>query len=150
MVPLEVQSQAFKVSQDQQTGSANRIGRQALGMALLACDARNEGGAPCALQYQKIIRDLSIGGEREATRFFSKRIDCSCLKERYKHLKLQPRVDMCLHCKRIKERSELRVCSNCKIAAYCSEQCQRAAWPKHKVKCNLSEDELMQHYLSRK
>lgn len=28
-----------------------------------------------------------------------------------------------------------KLCSSCRLAQYCSVNCQRAAWPKHKVRC---------------
>jgi hypothetical protein len=33
------------------------------------------------------------------------------------------------------ERVKLLRCTTCKIARYCSQACQRAAWPEHKKKC---------------
>ncbi|KDQ11942.1 hypothetical protein BOTBODRAFT_432510 [Botryobasidium botryosum FD-172 SS1] len=38
------------------------------------------------------------------------------------------------------EGTVLRKCSRCKISVYCSQQCQRSAWPAHKAIC-LSDDQ---------
>ncbi|KAJ7074557.1 hypothetical protein C8F01DRAFT_1100916 [Mycena amicta] len=43
------------------------------------------------------------------------------------------------HCdscgKRPKGAAELKTCGKCKVARYCSPDCQRKAWPTHKTKC---------------
>mmetsp|Transcript_36948 Transcript_36948/g.66458 ORF Transcript_36948/g.66458 Transcript_36948/m.66458 type:complete len:257 (-) Transcript_36948:74-844(-) len=82
-----------------------------------------------------MLRDLVQGGERETTRFFSKRIDCSCLKEKYKQVKHQPKLGMCSHCEQTKERRKFLVCTGCRNCQYCSKECQQADWPKHKDIC---------------
>jgi hypothetical protein len=40
-----------------------------------------------------------------------------------------------LHCK-------YKYCGRCNSAAYCSEECQKADWPKHKQRCRLIVEEL--------
>uniref|UniRef100_A0A7S2MWX3 MYND-type domain-containing protein n=1 Tax=Helicotheca tamesis TaxID=374047 RepID=A0A7S2MWX3_9STRA len=40
-----------------------------------------------------------------------------------------PSVGICL------ERDNLKACSRCKVAMYCSAECQRLDWPKHKKHC---------------
>ena len=82
-------------------------------------------------------RDLVQGGDRDVVRFFSKRITCSCLKEKYKRVKSEPKLGLCTYCKQRKERSELMVCALCRLPQYCSKACQGAHWPKHKVCCDL-------------
>ena len=43
----------------------------------------------------------------------------------------------CTNCKNHGRRKELQVCSNCKIARYCNEICQRNDWNTHKRICTL-------------
>ena len=83
------------------------------------------------------MRDLAEGGDRDIVRFFSKRITCSCLKEKYKQLKSEPKLGSCTNCKQRKERRKLMVCALCRLPQYCSKACQEAHWPEHKVCCDL-------------
>jgi hypothetical protein len=85
------------------------------------------------------IRDVRLGGgERELIRFYSKRIICSCLKEKYSQAKQsQPKImGRCTKCDGERERKSLMPSVRGKIAQYCCIECQVADWPKHKVVCN--------------
>ncbi|KAF7302089.1 MYND-type domain-containing protein [Mycena indigotica] len=42
-------------------------------------------------------------------------------------------------CQVCSKRGELRQCANCKTVQYCSRECQKAHWPKHKVHCKQSQ-----------
>ena len=80
-------------------------------------------------------RDIASGCERSLIQFFRQRIPCSCLDKKYTALKVQPKTGPCSHCKQMKERSALKVCSGCNREQYCSRDCQAAHWPVHKEKC---------------
>lgn len=81
-------------------------------------------------------RDLIQGCQRSLVRFYRKRIPCSCLDEMNAEAKPQSKTGLCDHCKQRKEyRAGLRDCSRCKLQQYCSEECQAAAWPRHKADC---------------
>ena len=71
------------------------------------------------------MADLAHDRERETTRFFAKRIDCTCLKEKYAQVKTQPKIGFCDHCHQKKKRRELMLCTRCGHVQYCSEKCQR-------------------------
>ena len=58
--------------------------------------------------------------------FLSKRIPCMCLGR-------TPRTDICQTCG--KEGEDFMCCSRCKVAAYCSKDCQVKEWPEHKKVC---------------
>jgi len=74
--------------------------------------------------------------EREIVRFYKKRIPCSCLDDLYSELKKsQVRGGRCFHCKQTIKRKDLKTCSRCKFAQYCSKECQISAWPSHKESC---------------
>lgn len=80
-----------------------------------------------ALQYFNSDRDL--------LRFYKDRASCNCLKGMYKEAKKMPSVDACHFCTKTYEVSKLFRCSACTIGQYCSQQCQKKDWTKHKVCC---------------
>ncbi|TFK63413.1 hypothetical protein BDN72DRAFT_322885 [Pluteus cervinus] len=46
----------------------------------------------------------------------------------------------CQYCLRTKaEVATLSKCAGCRIELYCSKECQKKAWPTHKVKCKLNQ-----------
>ena len=86
------------------------------------------------------IRDIGIGGKnsmkRDMKKFYRKRIACKCLKEMHLEArKSSTKLGVCYHCKEVKERALLMVCSRCRISQYCSRECQIASWPRHKCDC---------------
>ena len=80
-------------------------------------------------------RSTIEGCERSLTKFFAKRITCSCLAEKYSKTKAQDKTSLCRFCKERKKRNSLMVCSICRDVSYCSRQCQVADWPCHKEYC---------------
>ena len=82
------------------------------------------------------MRDLNSGSMRDGLKFFSKRVQCSCLKKMYQEArKILPKMDECLHCEKEFERVALSVCSRCMVTQYCSRECQVAHWPTHGPYC---------------
>ena len=86
------------------------------------------------------MRDLlgSSAKHRDELKFFRKRTSCKCLKDMHLEVrKVSPKLGTCYHCKEEKGRALLMVCSRCRIAHYCSRQCQVANWSGHKRECNI-------------
>jgi len=82
------------------------------------------------------VRSSSV--RRDALKFYSKRISCSCLKEMYQEARRTlPKTGICFGCQKEKERVALSVCSRCMIEQYCSRDCQVANWPVHKRDCGI-------------
>ena len=79
-----------------------------------------------------------ITNERDALKFFRKRVSCKCLKKMHLEArKTIPKLGMCwCCCNKEHERSALFVCSRCKVQQYCSRECQVKAWPEHKRQCD--------------
>ena len=48
-------------------------------------------------------------------------------------LELHPFVRCCSHCEKFSE--DLKRCSRCRQANYCSSECQRNDWKRHKLTC---------------
>src|SRR6218665_1278061 len=45
--------------------------------------------------------------------------------------------ELCVYCRL--ENSKMKKCTKCKSAAYCSRECQRADWKRHKTECQTQE-----------
>ena len=83
-------------------------------------------------------RDLHDGGDHAAVKYLSKHATCSCLKPILAELKKStPKLACCYQCDVSLEASKVMVCSKCKFSLYCSKKCQKAAWPKHRKRCQL-------------
>ena len=95
-------------------------------------------------EVQIKIRDLHYGSRRDALKFFSKRVSCSCLKSMHREARMtQPKMALCYGCQTEKKRVELSVCSRCMVTQFCSRECQVANWHKHKDKCDKYCQDLM-------
>ena len=84
-------------------------------------------------------RDLNSSGSvgRDLLKFYSKRIPCSCLTEMYSEARRTlPKMGSCSSCSVAKQRASLMVCSRCRVAQYCSKQCQGADWSEHEQYCD--------------
>ena len=73
--------------------------------------------------------------------FFRKRIPCTCLDEKYEVVKSITKMNVCENpsCNRLDRRaarSKMFYCAQCKQANYCSRECQKSDWKRHKDWCN--------------
>ena len=87
------------------------------------------------------IRDLLID-KKNLTKFFMKRAKCDCLKGLYKQVKPNTTIGVCSYCGVQKKRSDLLLCTGCRVAQYCSGDCQRSAWPEHQDSCAVYKTKL--------
>ena len=73
--------------------------------------------------------------------FYRKHIPCACLDEKYKEVKSVKKVGMCYNTScglpygRV-DRSKMLSCTRCGMANYCSVECQKNHWKKHKTGCD--------------
>ena len=79
----------------------------------------------------------ALPSRRDLLKFLSKRISCSCLKEKYRHARRTlPKFSACSWCGQQKKREMVLVCNDCKIELYCGKVCQAASWNNvHKNEC---------------
>ena len=87
------------------------------------------------LNYLSKVRDIWQDIDCEIITFFHGRNDCSSVKEKYHQVKTQPKMKICQHCSLPRNRSELKLCTRCKIAPNYNAECRRSDWPDHKVRC---------------
>lgn len=52
----------------------------------------------------------------------------------------QANARQCAYCEAPKEAKHLMLCSKCKLVYYCGRECQRMAWPSHKISCRKAQD----------
>lgn len=102
---------------------------------LIMCIENCYGGKDKNLIIWK-AQDLHGNGARGVTRFYAKRIPCSCLDEKKKQVKKQTSTRFCQLCRLKYKKNSLKVCGSCNIATYCCRECQVADWPLHKTVCS--------------
>ena len=89
--------------------------------------------------WNKVIT-ASDADLRTLVKFFKKRIPCSCLDMKYEEVKSITQVCFCCNdqCKlpgRKVERSKSLRCARCLSVTYCSRDCQKSDWRRHKMVC---------------
>ena len=82
-----------------------------------------------------------IVDDHTLVRFFQKRIPCTCLDTKYEEVKSITKMSICHNpsCNlphRRAARSDMFYCAQCKQANYCSRECQKSDWKRHKCWCN--------------
>jgi hypothetical protein len=95
-------------------------------------------GAPVdtILDFHESMR--KIGTDRGLVLFLSKQIPCSCLEEDKNNAKHAPKTGRCTYCNSEGPKLELKKCSQCKLAQYCSKECQVVDWRAgHKKDCEM-------------
>jgi hypothetical protein len=88
----------------------------------------------------KVIELASADG-RTLVKYLRKNIPCNCLDEKYEEVKSVTKMGYCCNeqCqvpRRMVERKTMLYCTRCRLANYCSPECQKAAWPEHKEGCD--------------
>ena len=84
--------------------------------------------------------ELCDGDQHTLVSFFRKRIPCKCLDDKYEEVKSVSKIGLCYNynCSlpaRQAVRSTMMSCTQCRVANYCSRECQVAHWPTHKQLC---------------
>ncbi len=96
------------------------------------------------VNWTKVVELTDYADDHTLAKFFRKRIPCHCLDEKYKEVKSVKKMGMCCNpnCSvRNVERSKMLCCTGCGICNYCSIECQKNDWKKHKKFCaNIAEE----------
>ena len=88
----------------------------------------------------KTNNKLWCGNRRDTVKFVLKRLPCTCLKKLHSVTRMKfAKMGVCNGCLKSYTRSQLRVCTGCMVAEYCSKECQRAHWSYHKGGCGNPE-----------
>jgi hypothetical protein len=99
------------------------------------------------LHKTKALRDLAKalelrkGDEHTLVKYLRKSIPCKCLDEKYEEVKSITKMGFCWNpqCSipdRMVVRKSMLYCTRCRQVNYCSAECQKAHWPKHKEFCD--------------
>lgn len=88
------------------------------------------------------LNELMAVDEHTVVQFFRKRIPCSCLDEKHKEVMSITKMGLCMNQEcplpgNKAVRSKMVYCTKCRVANYCSRECQVIDWPGHKKVCKL-------------
>lgn len=88
----------------------------------------------------QVIGELQWADMNTLVNYFRKRIPCKCLDNKWKEVKSITKMGICGNSEcslpdRQVERKKMFCCTGCNMAYYCSAECQKANWPKHKELC---------------
>jgi len=90
------------------------------------------------------VRLFELGSADDHTliQYYRKRISCSCLDKEYEEVKSVKKMGLCYNpnCSlpgRKMQRSKMFYCTRCCTANYCSVECQKENWKKHRMICDL-------------
>ena len=76
---------------------------------------------------------LVYGNRRDVVKFVAKRLPCTCLKKLYSAARKKvAKMGACCGCHKRFPVSQLYVCTGCNHNVYCSRECQRGDWSRHK------------------
>jgi hypothetical protein len=93
------------------------------------------------VKRMQIVELFLCHDSHSLVKYLRKRIPCSCLDQKYEEVKSLPRIGMCCNeaCTLPNdgevERSKMFSCAGCDEMNYCSHQCQKADWSRHKKWC---------------
>jgi hypothetical protein len=91
------------------------------------------------IKWQQIA-ELQHGDLHTLVKFLRKRIPCKCLDKKYKEVKSVTKMGVCFNNEcplpdRRAAQSEMFHCTGCRQVCYCSVECQKVDWPRHKEGC---------------
>ncbi len=93
-----------------------------------------------ALMNLTKVYELHGADDHTLVQYFRKRIPCACLDKKYKEVKSVKKLGYCFNpnCSlpgKKAERNKMFCCTRCDMANYCSVECQKAHWKRHRDFC---------------
>ncbi|KAK1736232.1 hypothetical protein QTG54_012832 [Skeletonema marinoi] len=87
------------------------------------------------------VYELHVADDHTLIQYYRKRISCSCLDKKYEEVKSVKKMGLCYNPKcslpgRKMQRSKMFYCTRCCEVNYCSVECQKNDWKKHRQFCN--------------
>ncbi len=87
-----------------------------------------------------LIAELQWADMNTLVNYFRKRIPCKCLDRKYKEVKSVIKMGLCANSEcslpeRQVERKKMLCCTGCSGTYYCSYECQKSHWKRHKEEC---------------
>ena len=91
---------------------------------------------------QKVVELQNSPDPHSLVELLRKRIPCKCLDKKYQEVKSMPKMGFCVNIecalpKRVTTQSDMFFCGGCQLACYCSSECQKADWKRHKETCKM-------------
>ncbi|KAK1741559.1 hypothetical protein QTG54_008037 [Skeletonema marinoi] len=90
--------------------------------------------------YWPKIHELCKADQHSLVSFFRNRISCKCLDEKHREVRSIKKMGICCNPRcslpeRKLERSGMQSCEQCRHVHYCSRNCQKNDWKRHKEAC---------------
>lgn len=101
----------------------------------------NDMSSTSAQKIAKCGRDIHT--ERGISRLLSKEISCPCAAALSKEARKMKRTGVCFKCNVELDKTELKDCSKCMFARYCTKHCQVEDWPLHMSTCKAVRKEML-------
>jgi len=106
-----------------------------LAMFILMFERVPPNGKMIAKEIMSLARGVAELDVRGITKFYSKRINCSCL-TKYKSHPKGSKLSICFECKYLNKTKSLFWCAGCMTRQYCCQGCQQKDWEGgHKDSC---------------
>eukprot|EP00984_Skeletonema_dohrnii_P011219 scaffold4462_cov119-Skeletonema_dohrnii-CCMP3373.AAC.2 len=105
-----------------------------------------------AIMHWPKLYEADRGDMHTLVKFFRTRCPCACLDGKYDEVKAITKLGFCFNPECNSnfdfemsgelERSKTKYCSRCRCATYCSRECQKADWTRHKIYCDEDAEEM--------
>lgn len=101
------------------------------------------------------IHEAQKSDQHTLVRFFQRRILCSCLDDKYDEVKSITKLGLCFNPRcncpdRLVEHSKTMYCDRCRSVTYCSRECQKFDWSRHKTNCEKEAARIAEFEASKK